>query len=391
MPTGSDIAVRIAEESFKGVNYTYQIRYYKKINAKNNISTGFNTTLYSIDFDDKKSFDNGLSLTSIVNTSNHFFLYRGFAQHQYYFTNKLIANTGIHLQYFDYNDTYSAEPRLGIKWYFKENQSLNIGFGMHSQIQPLHLYEFKTYAANNQTIYTNKNLDFSKAIHYVLGYKNNLTKNLTSTIEIYYQRLYNIPIKETLPAYSLLNAGADFDPPREDSLINQGTGRNYGIEFSIQKYLSKNYYVLMSTSLFESKYKGFDKIERNTAFNTNFIINLLGGYERKVGKQNLFGIDVKTTWAGGKRYVPIDVKKSMHTVYDWEKAYENRRKDFFTLNTAVYFTWNRPKFNLQIMADFQNLTNHENIFIERYDPTANKVRFEYQLGFLPSGKIKVEF
>ena len=160
----------------------------------------------------------------------------------------------------------------------------------------------------------------------------------------------------------------------------------------MQKYLGENYYFLVSASLFESKYKGIDKIDRNTVFNTNFIVNFLGGYEHKVGKNNLAGIDIKTTWAGGKRYVPIDLEQSVnYPVYDWNNAYARRRSDYFTLNTSIYFTLNRPKYNLQIMADIQNMTNHKNIFIERFDPTTGGIRYEYQLGFLPSGKIKIEF
>ena len=68
-----------------------------------------------------------------------------------------------------------------------------------------------------------------------------------------------------------------------------------------------------------------------------------------------------------------------------------RRKDYFTLNAAIHFTLHRPKFNFQIMADFQNITNYQNIFIERYDPTTGNMKAEYQLGFLPSGKLKFEF
>ena len=383
---------RIAKENFKEICYLYQNRYFKKVNKQNSINTGISVKLMNTDFDNRISKDGGTTLSPIINTTGSFFLIQGFGQYQYKFTENLLINSGLHFQYFTYNNTYSIEPRLGIKWNFTKKQSFNIGFGYHSQIQPLHLYEIETEVSDNIYTKTNTNLGFSKAIHYVVGYGYKINRNFIANIEVYYQDLHKIPVKKSIPAYSLLNAGANYDIPIEDSLINEGTGRNYGIEFTLQKYLSKNYYFLVSTSLFESKYNGYDKIERNTVFCTNFIINVLGGYEHKVGKNNLVGVDVKTTWAGGKRYVPIDLEKSVnYPVYDWANAYTKKRDDYFTLNAAIYFTLNKPKYNVQIMADFQNMTNHKNIFVQRYDPTTGGIRNEYQLGFLPSGKIKIEF
>jgi hypothetical protein len=39
---------------------------------------------------------------------------------------------------------------------------------------------------------------------------------------------------------------------------------------------------LITASVYESKYKGYDNIERNTAFNGNFSFNALFGYEWKI-------------------------------------------------------------------------------------------------------------
>ena len=59
----------------------------------------------------------------------------------------------------------------------------------------------------------------------------------------------------------MLNAGDFFGIPSVDSMVNEGTGYNYGLELTVEKFLSRNYYVLLTGSLFDSKYKGYDGID----------------------------------------------------------------------------------------------------------------------------------
>ena len=111
-----------------------------------------------------------------------------------------------------------------------------------------------------------------------------LNNNFRIKLESYYQHLYKVPVKESFPEFSLINSGDQFGIPREDSLVNTGKGRNYGVEITVEKFLSNGWYFLFTSSLFDSKYTGYDNIWRNTAFNGNYVFNLLGGYEHKLGK-----------------------------------------------------------------------------------------------------------
>ena len=60
----------------------------------------------------------------------------------------------------------------------------------------------------------------------------------------------------------------------------------------------------MTTLLFDSKYKCYDGVQRNIAFNGNYVLNALGGCEFKMGKYNVLTFDFKTVWSGGKRSFP---------------------------------------------------------------------------------------
>jgi len=67
--------------------------------------------------------------------------------------------------------------------------------------------------------------------------------------------------------------------------MNEGTGENYGLEFTLERFFSKGYYVLGTASLFQSTYKGSDGIERSTAFNGQYVLNLLGGKEFRLKRE----------------------------------------------------------------------------------------------------------
>src|SRR5690606_32994572 len=114
----------------------------------------------------------------------------------------------------------------------------------------------------------------------------------------------NIPVEQRASAFSILNQGSGFARFFPDTLVNEGTGTNVGLELTIQKSFDQSFYFMSTVSLYDSKYKGSDGIERNTDFNGNFIINGLIGKEFKVGenKKNKISLGLKVTYAGGKRY-----------------------------------------------------------------------------------------
>ncbi len=179
-----------------------------------------------------------------------------------------------------------------------------------------------------------------------------------------------------------------------DSLVNTGTGENYGIEFTIEKFLSKNFYLLTTISLFQSKYKGYSGEERNTAFNNNYIFNALAGYEFKVTKHSRFSIDVKANFSGGKRYVPIDIDKSIAentTQLDWDNAYKNKYGDYFRLDVRLSYKLDWKRINQEFAVDLQNVTNHQNIYSESFNPRTKELNTSYQMGFYPAILYRITF
>ena len=192
----------------------------------------------------------------------------------------------------------------------------------------------------------------------------------------------------------MINYGGSFHYGDYDSLVNKGTGRNVGLECTFEHFLTKNYYYLVTLSLFDSKYKASDGKIRNTVYNGNFIVNFLGGYEFQINNLNSLSLDLKAVWAGGIRYIPIDVDASVlagETVYDYTRVYKNRYDDYYRVDVRLSWKLNRRKFSNTIAVDIQNVTNRYNRFLEDFNVKTGKVEQEYQIGILPVVLWRVQF
>jgi hypothetical protein len=395
---------RVTNESYQKevsntaiTGYNFSSAYNSKINSRLFIKIGIENQVLGLDFNYKtkqRQVDNFKQIWDYNNQTN---LGQAYAQAKYNVSEKLIVNTGIHLQKFFLNNATSIEPRLGLKYEVNNNSSLTLGYGLHSQTQPINVYFLQTQNADGTYKYNNKNLGFTKSNHFVIGYNLQPAKEWRIKTEMYYQHLYNVPVNIFSSSYSMLNTGATFKTDLEDSLTNGGTGKNYGIELTIEKFFSNGYYGLFTSSLYNSKYTGSDGIERNTAFNGKFVYNILGGKEWNVGadKRNKTSIDIKFTNAGGRYYTPIDLDRSK--ISDREQlstnAYSTQYPNYFRLDVKLGYTFNSKvrKMSQTVSLDLQNVTNHKNVFSQNYDSKNQDISWKYQLGFFPNFVYKIQF
>jgi hypothetical protein len=264
-------------------------------------------------------------------------------------------------------------------------------------LQPINVYFLQTQNTDGSYSYNNKGLDFTKSHHFVLGYDLQPFKDWRIKTEVYYQSLYKVPVNSFSSSYSMLNTGASFKTDLEDNLTNSGTGKNYGAELTIEKFFSKGYYGLFTSSVYSSKYKGSDGIERNTAFNGKYVFNILSGKEWKVGseKRNRISTDLKYTYAGGRAYTPIDLTASSSTGREKlsSDVYSSFYPNYFRLDLKVGYALNSKKKKLShsFSLDLQNVTNHKNVFSQNYDDKSRSVNTTYQLGFFPNFIYKLQF
>ncbi|MBL4625351.1 MAG: TonB-dependent receptor [Flavobacteriales bacterium] len=384
---------RFANKSSE-VKYAVNYKLNKKFNKQNNARVGIIGDVINYNLAD--SVLENTKYRTLRDIDGSSFLVQSYFQWQHKFSNTFVLNSGVNYLHFALNNAYSLEPRVGLRWQFSERSSINFGSGLHSKILPLGIYFIETpdYLTGN-TEKTNESLGFQKSAHLVIGYDHDFNTNLRFKIESYYQHLYNVPVEQNPSNYSMLNEGADFVLSNTDSLINDGTGRNYGLDITLEKFFGKNYYFLISGSLFDSKYKGSDDIERNTAFNQNYTLNALAGVEVNLGKNGKHTLNLNGKWniTGGNRIKPIDLEASKlagSTKYSKDICVD-QYKGYSRADLEITYKQNRKRLTHEWSIEIQNLFNQKNTFREAYNKKNQEIITQYQLGFQPMFFYRVVF
>lgn len=375
---------------------TFSLHYTTKISPKSTYSTGLSFKNKFIEQNDS-AFYMGSFIDLISLSHEKLLLMQFFAEYKHRFSTRFELYTGIHVQHLFLNNTHTFEPRLGWNWFMTNKQSLKFGYGIHGQTQSLPVYFVETSdASRTKTWKTCEGLDFTKAQHFVLGYENHLANNLNLKLEAYYQDIWDVPVDSKPSNFSVLNLGATYynGTQDKDSLVNNGLGKNYGIELTLEKYLNKNWYFLATSSLFKSLYKPSDKIWRNTVFSSNYAANALLGFEFPINKNSSLDFNIRFVWSGGIRALYVDKEKSLLAgvvVYDDEKAYSDRYKDYMKGDFKMTFRHNSRHKTIEFAIDIANITDRDNIFSETFNPKDGTTLTTYQQGFLPTAMIRITF
>ncbi len=364
------------------------IEYKNRINTRNYIKMGFDYFISSISLKDSLYIEEHDIFLHRVDIKGNVPLIQSYAQWKHRFNDRLSVVGGMHYQYSKYGDDHSFEPRASASWDFLPRQSLNLGIGIHTRLQPkfVYHYELLTDTINKGYATPNKDLKMSRSTHVVLGYNYMFNSNHRLKIEGYYQYLDNIPVEKDSSYKSLANYGSSFSDYDYEGLVNKGTGYNYGAEITLEKFLSDNYYYLFTLSLFDSKYKGSDEILRNTRYNANMICNLLGGYEWDLKNRNTMSIDGRVIWAGGERKIPLDYEASAlqgEAVYIIPEAFNERFENYFRIDLRFGYKINK-KTSHTLAIDIMNVTNRKNHFVAIYDDEKNDYDEVSSLGIIPA-------
>lgn len=369
-----------------------------KLNAKNTVKVGIYATRFGADFTDTLRNPVTYLFETRLNAKDETYLVQPFAQWKWKLNDNFTINTGLHGQHFILNNSSSIEPRAGFRWNINAKNTVSAAAGMHSQLQPLYIY-YHQQKSSGEAVRHNRNLDFTRSIHYIISHDLIPKAGLRIKTEAYYQHLYDVPVEVKTSAFTMLNQGTGFTRIFPDSLANKGTGKNYGAELTVEKFFNRSFFFLSTLSVFESKYRGSDGIERDTDFNGNFIFNTLGGKEFKIKERNVLAFGMKITWSGGKRFGPADIEASKAAgEIRFIDSLTNTRQfpDYFRADVKVNYRVNRPRVTHEIGLDLVNVTGQKNILGLTYapdprNPQVNPIREEYQLGFLPLFYYKIDF
>ncbi|MDP2387856.1 MAG: TonB-dependent receptor [Bacteroidota bacterium] len=381
-------------ENFLNGKITASTVYTKKINAANSIRAGviFNHLSYKLLKEypsDSSVVKERIHLKGSTQTVQSFF------QWNRKFRNGITTNIGLHYFQLILNYSTAIEPRASIRYDVSEKHGFSLGYGLHSQLQPLGVYFVRSDYSDGDFVTPNKNLGFSKAHHFVAGYDWNINEYNHFKTEVYYQYLFNIPVTtDTASTYSIINNTEGYDT---DVLTNSGLGKNYGVEMTYERYLYKNFYYLLSVSLYESNYRAPNGQWYSTFFNSNYATSLTLGKEWTLSekkKGRIIGLNFKSVWVGGRRYTPIDLNASVfagETRYVFEQTYAKKNPDYYRLDMRLSCKRNFKKITSTLALDIQNVTNRKNVGGQFYNNEKQSIDYWYQATLIPILSYRIEF
>ncbi len=330
-------------------------------------------------------------------------LVQPFAQIKIKASSRLTFTAGLNALIYTLNShSKGLDPRAGLQYTLSDKESLSFAYGMHHQTQASYTYFIQKPVGSKYSRY-NEQMGLTRNQHWVLGYNRRLSETWHLKVESYYQRLSKIPVSVlSTSSFSLLNQGSTFNRAFPDSLENTGIGYNIGAEVTLEKQFSKNYYALFTASLYDSKYRANDQVWRNTDYNGRFALNALAGGEWPVGKRKRTTLLAggKITWAGGRRYGPLNVDASLlqrEVVFQDAARNTQQFPNYFRLDLKLGFRKNALGLNHELAIDLINMTGRQNVLgvtfvpIPGQAPSESYLKRQYQLGFLPLFYYKVDF
>ncbi len=294
------------------------------------------------------------------------------------------VNAGLSTQHFFLTGKSTLEPRLGLSYALNNRNSLALAYGRHSQTEQLQYYFSQD---------VNRELDFAKAHHLVLRYKKMLSDKISINVELYFQYLYSVPVSID-NSMSFVNLRNDWFI--QDSLKNEGTGRNYGIDINLDKAFNNGFYWMVSTSLFRSEYKTPANPWRNSRYDRKYVVNVLIGKEWELGreKNKALSVNIKMTYQGGDPYTAADEAASIAAetiVLDAQNPFGTRVDDAFITHFTMNYRINKPKRTVHWGLNILNATMYKEFYSQEYNLQTGEIDNDLEAIMIPNLSYRVDF
>lgn len=372
-------------------NYVLSSFVNKKINSRHTNRTGISATQMQYNIVLNKSLLPGDVPTEIVNSGGSSTLLSAYSSSSFHLTDKLLMTVGINGQFFTLNNHYTIEPRFGLRQAIGRRHSIGLAYGLHSRLENLNFYYNNSQTSGEKAV--NKNLDFTKAHHLVLSYDWNISPLIHVKAEPYYQQLFSVPVVRN-SSTSFINLQSDWF--FAEKLENTGEGRNYGIDFTLEKYISKGYYYLFTASVFDAKYKGGDGVWRESRFNRSYVFNFLIGKEWQVGKnkQNTLSLNTRISYQGGNRYSPVNETASYlakDIIYDETRAFSLQADPVTNVHVTASYRINKRKSAHEFALKLLNATGQADFYGYKYNLQKNTIDKDEASVVIPNLSYRIKF
>lgn len=262
------------------------------------------------------------------------------------------------------NGLEMLSPRISFSYALTEKWNLNASTGIYYKLP---VYSILGYADNNN-ILVNKNAKYTHATHYTTGAEFLLNDDLRITVEGFFKQYANVAVS-VKDGISLANLGTDFTALGNEAVNTNGKGQAYGIEFFVQKKLTKNFFGILSYTYYRSLYSGADNKLVASAWDNRNLLSITLGYKFPRNWE----IGLKFRYQGGAPYTPFDETASRLNyasqnkgVLDYTQLNTQRLNAFNSSDVRIDKKFNFKKITLDLFLDVTNWYLAKNQSIPQY-------------------------
>jgi len=381
----------INDELYKNSRVSFAISYNTKLAKSVSWKTGLFISRIGYEFQQSLyDFETNVYNENIIDGNGNTMQWQPYTQFNIKISPKLTFNAGVHVLYLALNKTSSVDPRASLQYRINPHHSISFAAGKHGKTLPLGSYFYKAPDGS----LPNLDLDMMKSAHFIAAYDWLMKKNWRLHLEAYIQKLTAIPIvNDESRTFWLLNMLEGY---ANEALVSSGTGRNRGVDITLEKFFSKGWFMLTGFSVFNSMYEPLNGVSYNTQYNSRSAGTLTAGKEWKWKKNKTFTVGGKTLYNGGMPITPLLAGapvNSREPVLDESRPYSEIVPAYFRLDTRISLRKDKTTTAWILALDIQNLLGIENTdaLSRRYDPGTNQWIYKKSSGFVPVISYQIDF
>jgi len=302
-----------------------------------------------------------------------------FIEDRWAIVDEVVLTPGMHSTQNDYLDEHYIEPRLAADWQINARWGVNASWGKYHQLPRI---------GQIVPVFGNPDLRSIEATHYVLGVRQDVSREWSWKTDVYYKDLKNIVV----------------DVATGEQYLNAATGEAYGAELMINKNRATTFdswpdrvYGWLALSLSKSKrLNQINNVEAVFEYDTPVIANLVANYR------------ITENWEAGLRWtlrsgLPYTTIVANRPNPDFPGFYlpvygelnDSRASPYHRLDLRIERALRFGRFHGSVYADLINAYNRRNGGAVQYKPIPNSSEYELEeeesLPLLPSVGIKLTF
>jgi hypothetical protein len=295
---------------------------------------------------------------------------------------RLDLNFGGRVDRYGFARQWAATPRASALVRLGRGIALSTTYGRYSQMPPFPLMV---------GLPENRSLSLMRADHAIVGLDIVPRADLKLTIEAYDKRYRDYPVSIENPFLSLASMAGFYDINEIlMPMTSRGSGKARGIEFALQKKLTRAIYGQVSYAYSRTEHRALDGVWRLSGYDLPHVLSLVAG----VRLSQRWEVSTKFAYSSGRPVTPLREQESREqnrSIFDAERLFTERGPAYHRLDLRADRRFHRPWGTVTLYLEGDNLYDRKNVLRYVWNANARRLDSEAQLSLLVLGGLTVQF